>query len=38
LETGHVGLNGKIFAGCIFAAIGSAAIVFSIWSANLPTR
>jgi hypothetical protein len=33
LETGHVGVTRKILAG-----IGIAAIVFSIWSASLPTR
>jgi hypothetical protein len=38
LETGHVGVTRKIFAGFIFAGIGIAAIVFSIWSASLPTR
>lgn len=38
LETGQVGLTGKIFAGFIFVGLGFAAIVFAIWSAGLPTR
>jgi hypothetical protein len=38
LETGQIGVNRKIFAGYILAGIGIAAIVFALWSANLPTR
>ena len=38
LETGQLGVTGKILAGFIFAGIGIAAVVFSIWSASLPTR
>ena len=38
LEIGQVGVTRKIFAGAIFAAFGVAAVVFTIWSATLPTR
>ena len=38
LETGHVGVTRKLFAGFIFFGLGIAGIIFAIWSAGLPTQ
>jgi len=38
LETGHVGLTSRIFAGLIFIGLGIAAVVFAVWIVILPTR
>ena len=38
LETGHVGLTSRIFAGLIFIGLGIASAVFAVWTASLPIR
>jgi hypothetical protein len=38
LETGQIGLARTMLAGCIFASLGIAAIVFAVWIASLPSR
>ena len=38
LETEHVDLTSRIFAGFIFVGLGIASAVFAVWIASLPTR
>ena len=38
LETGHVGVTSRIFAGFIFIGLGVASVAFAVWIASLPTR
>ena len=38
LETGHVGVTSRIYAGFIFIGLGIASIVFAVWIASLPAR
>ncbi len=38
LELGQVGAARYLFAGCLLAAVGIAAVVFAIWSATLPVH